>query len=134
MNDKRKIGSILGAALIFVPYLAMEYMSSTQNGVTLSVSFMEVLFPGEIGQFLASDIKYIMATFLGLAVVAIILNLATSLRILSAIVGIIALATHGLLYIGSAELYTKADFGLAWIIIAVGCIALIVSSFLKKPS
>ena len=134
MNNKRTVGTILGALLVFVPYLTMEYLGANVYGVNISISFTDVLFSTEKATGLASDTNHYMFAFLGLVIGTIILNLSTSLKILSSIVGITALGVHGFLYAASITLYEKADFGIAWIVIAVGCITLVVSSFFKKSS
>tara|TARA_B100000427_G_scaffold320958_1_gene320892 strand:+ start:886 stop:1290 length:405 start_codon:yes stop_codon:yes gene_type:complete len=134
MNNKRTVGTVLGALLVFVPYLAMEYLGANVYGANISISFIDVLFSTEKAIGLASDINHYMFAFLGLVIGTIILNLGTSLKILSSIVGIAALGVHGFLYAGSITLYNKADFGIAWIIIAIGCIVLVVSSLFKKSS
>ena len=56
MSDKRKVGVILGALFIFIPYFTMEFMGSTIND-SVSISWIAVLFPTEanLGNFVLQD-------------------------------------------------------------------------------
>ena len=134
MNDKRKSGVILGALLIFIPYLTMGFM--TDSSGTVTYSFMDILFPPENtiaeGFFLLKGVVY---PILVLSVISVILNLVKKpFVILSAIVGILVLGLHILFYFWVAEAFSVATLGIAWYIMGVGCILLVVSPFLKKSS
>ena len=134
MNDKRKIGVILAALLIFIPYLTMGFM--TDSSGTVTYSFMDILFPPENtiakGFF---PFKGVIYPILVLSVVSVILNLVTKpFVVLSAIVGILTFGFHTLFYFWVAESFSIATLGVAWYIMGVGCILLVISPFLKKSS
>ena len=130
LENKRKSGAILGALLIFIPYLAMNLITS-ENGE--SRSFIFILFPTETfegGVF--SVFSYVVYPILIVSVISIVLNLVTErFVILSAIIGIIALGLHVLLYTWVNE-SLNGTMGIGWYIMGIGFILLIVSPFLKK--
>ena len=136
MSDKRKIGVILGALFIFIPYLTMEFMGSTISD-SVSISWIAVLFPSDanLGNFVLRDTNYFLYAFLGFVILSIVLNLIKKpLVVLSVITGIIALGLHALIYFVMAESYSRGTFGASWILIGVGCLLLVVSPFFKKSA
>ena len=134
MGDKRKVGVILGALFIFIPYFTMEFMGSTIND-SVSISWIAVLFPTEanLGNFVLQDTNYFLYVFLGFVILSIVLNLIKKpLVVLSVITGIISLGLHVLIYFVMEDYYSKGIFGASWILIGVGCLLLVVSPFFKK--
>ena len=61
MSDKRKVGVILGALFIFMPYLTMEFIGSTIND-SVSISWIAVLFPSDanLGNLVLRDTIYFL--------------------------------------------------------------------------
>ena len=133
-DNKRKIGFILGTALIIIPYLTMGFMSDGKGEITFS--FIQILFPGEnIFHQSFNLLSYVVYPILILIVISAILNLFTErFVILSAIVGILALGLHILFYFWVADAFSAATLGTAWYIMGVGFILLIASPFLKKSN
>ena len=134
LGNKRKVGIIIGAALIIIPYLTMGFMSDGKGEVTFS--FIQILFPGKnIFHQSFNMLSYVVYPIIILIIVSIILNLLTEkFKILSAIVGIISLGLHILLYFWVADAFSAAILGIAWYIMGVGFILLIVSPFLKNSN
>ena len=131
LENKRKSGTILGALLIVIPFLAMEFISNDE--VSASFKFIDIIFPPE--NSIAGGFElflYVVYPILILTVISVILNLVTErFVILSAIIGIIALGLHVFFYIwvnGNQD--GTAPIG--WYIMGIGFILLIVSPFLKK--
>ena len=132
LENKRKSGSILGALLIFIPYLAMEFIINEQA----SFNFIDIIFPPESGVgSLAAGFAlflYVVYPILIVSVISVILNLVTErFVIISVIIGIIALGLHVLFYFWVNE-SLNGTMGIGWYIMGVGFILLIVSPFLKK--
>ena len=131
LENKRKSGSILGSLLIFIPYLTMEFISNDE--VSASFKFIDIIFPPE--NSIAGGFElflYVVYPILIVTVISVILNLVTErFVILSAIIGIIALGLHVLLYTWVNE-SLNGTMGIGWYIIGIGFILLIVSPFLKK--
>jgi hypothetical protein len=134
LGNKRKVGIIIGAALIIIPYLTMGFMSDGKGEITFS--FIQILFPGKnIFHQSFNMLLYVVYPILILIVISAILNLFTErFVILSAIVGILALGLHILFYFWVAEAFSAATLGTAWYIMGVGFILLIASPFLKKSN
>jgi len=134
LGNKRKVGIIIGAALIIIPYLTMGFMSDGKGEVTFS--FIQILFPGKnIFHQSFNMLSYVVYPILILIVISAILNLFTErFVILSAIVGILALGLHILFYFWVAGAFSAATLGTAWYIMGVGFILLIASPFLKKSN
>ena len=131
LENKRKSGAILGALLIVIPYLTMEFISNDE--VSASFKFIDMIFPPE--NSIAGGFElflYLVYPILILTVISVILNLVTErFAILFAIIGIIALGLHVLLYTWVNE-SLNGTMGIGWYIIGIGVILLIVCPFLKK--
>ena len=131
LENKRKSGAILAALLIAIPYLTMEFISNDE--VSASFKFIDIIFPPE--NSIAGGFElflYVVYPILIVTVISVILNLVTErFVILSAIIGIIALGLHVLLYTWVNE-SLNGTMGIGWYIMGIGFILLIVSPFLKK--
>ena len=134
MTDKRKVGVLLGALLIFIPFLTMGFITDASG--TYTYKFMDIFFPPE--NTLAAGFfpfKGVVYPLLVLSVISVILNLVKKpFVVLSVIVGILTLGLHALFYYWVAGSFILATLGVAWYIIGVGCILLVISPFLKKSS
>ena len=132
-ENKRKIGFILGAALIIISYLTMGFMEDNKGENTFN--FLNIMFPENIFHHAFNAFLYVIYPILILIVISAILNLFTErFVILSAIVGILALGLHILFYFWVAGAFSAATLGTAWYIMGVGFILLIASPFLKKSN
>ena len=131
LEKRRKIGFILGAVLIIIPFLTMPFMEDSKGEATFC--FIHILFPQNIVEESFYLFIYVIIPIIILVVISAILNLLTErFRILSAIVGVLALGLHIFFYYWVGGSFSAAVLGVGWYIMGIGFIFLIVSPFVKK--